>query len=206
MLFEGFPKIGRLSRGCTITEKIDGSNAQIGIWRESADTNGGDGTYGALAFAPADADGTRLVMAAGSRSRWLDTSSKGDNFGFAKWVAAHATELFALGEGRHFGEWWGSGIQRRYGLEGDDKRFSLFNVDRWGDGRQPRPACCGVVPVLHNGQFTDEAINNALEHLRVFGSVAATGFRNPEGVVVYHHATKTLFKKMVIGDENSKGE
>ena len=31
MIFEPFPKIARLSRPCVITEKIDGTNAQIYI-------------------------------------------------------------------------------------------------------------------------------------------------------------------------------
>ena len=29
MEFEAFPKIGRMNRDCTITEKIDGTNAQL---------------------------------------------------------------------------------------------------------------------------------------------------------------------------------
>ena len=29
MEFEEFPKVPRLSRGCVITEKIDGTNAQV---------------------------------------------------------------------------------------------------------------------------------------------------------------------------------
>jgi hypothetical protein len=64
---------------------------------------------------------------AGSRSRWL--TPEADNFGFAAWVKEHAVEFRALGPGRHFGEWWGRGINRGYGQL--IRWFSLFNVSRW---------------------------------------------------------------------------
>lgn len=138
--FESFPSIGRLSRNVVVTEKIDGTNGQIYV--------GDDG----------------LVMA-GSRNRWLGLEKIEDAFGFARWVKDHEDELRSgLGPGRHFGEWWGAGIQRRYGL--DHKRFSLFNAARWSDdpdergvdpeiglARAPRPECCHVVPVIWRGPF-----------------------------------------------------
>ena len=114
--FVEFPKMPRLSREIIVTEKIDGTNAQVYI--------GDDGT-----------------ILAGSRTRWI--TPENDNFGFAAWVRDNTDELLKLGPGSHFGEWWGAGIQRRYGL--NEKRFSLFNVARWGE---ERPACCSVVPVL----------------------------------------------------------
>jgi hypothetical protein len=47
-------------------------------------------------------------------------------------VAANAEAIAAtLGAGRHFGEWWGAGVQRRYGQTA--KRFSLFNVSKYGE-------------------------------------------------------------------------
>ena len=116
--FVGFSKIARLSREMVITEKIDGTNGCIFI--------GEDGEF--------------LV---GSRSRWI--TPENDNHGFARWVYDHKNELMSLGPGRHFGEWWGSGIQRGYGLTKGEKRFSLFNVKRW---KEERPSCCYVVPVL----------------------------------------------------------
>jgi hypothetical protein len=73
------------------------------------------------------------MMLAGSRSQYI--TPERDNHGFARWVQDDADELWALGEGRHFGEWWGSGIQRGYGLQKGEKRFSLFNVARWADDR-----------------------------------------------------------------------
>jgi hypothetical protein len=178
--FVAFDKIPRLRRGCTITEKIDGTNAQV--------------------YIPEDGG----PVLAGSRNRWI--TPEADNFGFAAWVQEHAEELRAgLGPGRHFGEWWGSGIQRRYGL--DHKRFSLFNTSRWtnedGKPHPSLPACVHVVPVLYNGVFAIEEIDAALGVLAGFGSVAAPGFMNPEGIVVYHHASRTLHK-VTLGDDGHK--
>lgn len=102
--FEDFPKIARLSRMMTITEKIDGTNAQIYI------TPGSPEEPGIIATMRDDSE-TDLIMFAGSRTRWI--TPEADNYGFAAWAKAHAEELFKLGAGRHFGEWWGSGIQRR---------------------------------------------------------------------------------------------
>jgi hypothetical protein len=172
--FVPFQKIPRLKRGCVITEKIDGTNAQVYI--------GEDG----------------FVMA-GSRNRWLTPAS--DNFGFARWVEEHAEELAKLGPGRHYGEWYGLGIQRGYGL--DHKRFALFNVGRW-EG-QELPACVGLVPKLYAGDFATDAVERALDALRLGGSVAAPGFMRPEGVCVYHAAAGTLYKVTLEKDEEPKG-
>lgn len=172
--FVAFPKMARLSREIIITEKIDGTNAQVFI----------------------DELGT---VRAGSRNRWITPQS--DNYGFAAWVEAHAEELRALGPGRHFGEWWGQGIQRGYGMKA--KRFSLFNVSRW-EADAARPACCGCVPVLYRGEFTTDAIAGELRDLETFGSVAAPGFNDPEGVVIFHVASGALFKKTIKNDAEPK--
>lgn len=169
--FEAFRKIPRLRRGCVITEKIDGTNAQI--------------------FVPEDPAAPLLF---GSRNRWITPAQ--DNYGFATWATAHAEELRLLGPGRHFGEWWGSGIQRRYGLT--EKRFSLFNAGRWS--ATPPPACCGIVPVLYSGAFTETAVDEVLARLRAEGSVAAPGFMDPEGIVVFHPASGATFKVTLDGD------
>ncbi|HEY9219580.1 MAG TPA: RNA ligase family protein [Phenylobacterium sp.] len=171
--FVEFPKMARFSREIIVTEKIDGTNAQVWI----------------------SDDGTEIR--AGSRSRWITPAD--DNYGFAGWVERNRDELLTLGPGRHFGEWWGHGIQRKYGMS--EKRFSLFNVSRWGD---ERPACCHVVPVLYRGDFNQDAIEAALEHLRTSGSIAAPGFTNPEGVVVFHTAGNVGFKKTLHKDELPK--
>jgi hypothetical protein len=176
MEFEEFPKIARLSRECTITEKIDGTNGCIFVQE----------------------DGSIMI---GSRTRWITPVD--DNFGFAKWVHEHMDELATLGPGRHFGEWWGAGIQRKYGQE--RKRFSLFNTFRWTDDAV-RPACCDVVPILYQGLFTTDAVGTAIERLQTLGSVAAPGFMNAEGLIVYHHAAKQYFKKTLHKDDEWKGK
>jgi hypothetical protein len=180
--FESFASIARLSRTVVVTEKIDGTNAQVFI----------------------SDDGQ---VRAGSRNRWLGLEKTEDAFGFARWAKEHEEELRQLGPGRHFGEWWGAGIQRRYGLT--EKRFSLFNVARWSDdpiARDPgepipaRPACCHVVPVLYRGVFDLASIDGILERLKLGGSIAAPGFMKPEGVVIWHEAARVLFKKTLDGD------
>ncbi len=177
--FESFEKIPRLRRGCVITEKIDGTNAQIYI----------------------PEDPTEPVLA-GSRNRWITPTH--DNYGWGRWVAEHAEELRAgLGPGRHYGEWWGSGIGRKYGL--DHKRFSLFNSGRWGDS-STRPACCGVVPVLYAGDFSTNVVDDLIAKLNTEGSVAAPGFMKPEGIVVYHSVARQLFKVMCVNDDVPKGK
>lgn len=200
MIFEPFPKVPRLRRDCTITEKIDGTNAQVAI-----EEGPPEGTSVMWLQARGDnhvALTGNLVLYAGSRNRWLDTSPKGDNFGFAKWVKEHAEELAKLGPGRHFGEWYGQGIQRGYGLT--EKRFALFNTDRW-DCAVDRPECCGVVPVLYRGPFDDTAVEHALQELRREGS-RAVPFMNPEGIIVWMHASRTMHKVTLEKDEAPKGE
>lgn len=192
--FQPFPKMARLSRICIITEKIDGTNAQILI--------GEDGS-----------------IRAGSRTRWI--TPQDDNYGFAAWVEKHAEELKTLGPGRHFGEWWGAGIQRGYGLK--EKRFSLFNVSRWAlYGTEPKqittadprivkmqdvlPPCCGLVPMLFEGMFSTEQALQSLESLKVNGSAAAPGFMRPEGIVIFHVAGNVGFKKTLDKDDEWKGK
>jgi len=175
MEFQAFDKIARLSRGCTITEKIDGTNACVCI--------GEDGEF-----------------QVGSRSRWITPDE--DNYGFAKWAYERKAELLNLGPGRHFGEWWGSGIQRRYELT--EKRFSLFNSARWNETKPPD--CCHVVPVLYSGIFTSTAADDALDLLRINGSIAAPGFTQPEGVIIYQSAGRVYFKKTLDRDDEWKGK
>lgn len=176
MDFVEFSKIYRVSRPCIVTEKIDGTNASICITE----------------------DGQFLT---GSRTRWITVTD--DNYGFAKWAEAHKEELISkLGVGHHFGEWWGQGIQRNYGLK--EKRFSLFNTSRWSDPML-RPACCHVVPVLYEGMFNTEKIEECISILRASGSIAAPGFLKPEGVVCYHIQGNFSLKKTLEKDEEHKG-
>jgi RNA ligase len=174
MNFNAFEKIPRLSREIVITEKIDGTNAQIYI--------GEDGEF--------------LV---GSRTQWI--TPENDNLGFARWAYEMKEDLLLLGVGSHFGEWWGKGIQRGYGL--NENRFSLFNTTRWAGVEHP--ACCDVVPELYRGEFETSAIAHALHALASLGSQAAPGFMNPEGVIIFHTAGNLMFKKTIKKDEEYKG-
>lgn len=191
MTFEPFPKIGRLKRDCLVTEKIDGSNAQIFIQAQGCSDQYPDSV--------ASVDGYSIF--AGSRNKYIQPGKTTDNFGFAGWVKDNAEELVKLGPGRHYGEWWGLGIQRGYGLT--ERRLSLFNPVRWA---LERPACCGVVPILYQGVFDSAAIEHAIGVLEKYGSHAKLGFMKPEGVIVWHSATKTYFKRLIEGDEISKTE
>jgi hypothetical protein len=271
--FKEFSKIPRLNRDICISEKIDGTNAQILIepivLEAQGGTRGGNNPVGdELALVPKPPSAYDVMMtdeaqiyaiSAGSRNRWLGIG-KADNFGFAGWVKDNAAALVALfGPGRVFGEWWGAGIQRRYGLTA--KRFSPFNVSRYGEVtayldprcvtgpfphgperevdhkfhkgvkvcqcREARAAIKaeigGVlvepVPVLYRGPWhcpislgRDEgqaesvwAPQWALNKLRAEGSQAVP-FLNPEGIVVFHEASGTLYKATLEGDEKPKGQ
>lgn len=203
--------MARLSREVVITEKIDGTNAQVFI-EYTLDDPTGDDTLLWRRFDGLSAGGV-LTMRVGSRTRWL--TRQADNFGFAKWVQENAEALIGLGQGRHFGEWWGSGIQRGYGLT--EKRFSLFNVSRWIDphtnyGGIPTapqefaPACCHVVPILGRFEMNTNAVNAAVRQLSEQGSSAAPGFMKPEGVVVWHTAGNVGFKKTIEKDDQPKSK
>jgi len=217
----------RLSRECIITEKIDGTNAQISIVPRSE-----IGLDGPVPEATAIND--TFAMFVGSRTRWIRPKQPGekgdpDNYGFAHWCKENAAELFKLGPGRHFGEWFGRGINRAYGME--DRKFALFNVSRWAIrhdhafelgvneliyskepgkthvllGSKPGPLCCTTVPLLYRGLFDHFAVKGCMELLRDAGSSAAPGFRKPEGIVIYHIAAGQCFKKTIEGDESPKG-
>lgn len=186
--FTAFPKMARMSREMIVTEKIDGTNGCIFI--------GYDGEF--------------LV---GSRSRWL--TKEADNFGFHRWATENKEQLMQLGPGRHFGEWWGSGIQRGYDLPKGEKRFSLFNVSRWidartaltpGDKQEFAPYCCHVVPILHFGCFDTAFAEGQLTILKANGSVASPGFMNPEGIIVWHTAGNFGLKKTIDKDDQPKGQ
>ena len=208
--FEAFPKIPRLNRNITITEKIDWTNAAVVIVPlAEIDHIAYSHTDSIDLFEPAHSAliarvGDFFVFAQ-SRNRFITPGA--DNYGFARWVQANAEALVTtLGPGRHFGEWWGSGIQRGYGLTKGDKRFSLFNTGRWSTEALPvgLPAL-GLVPTLYSGPFDQLAIDLAVANLDVDGSVAAEGYDNPEGIVVWHEAARQSFKVLLEGDAVHKG-
>lgn len=180
--FVPWPKTPRLFRSILITEKIDGTNGAIIV------TNDGR-------------------VAAQSRNRLVTPGKDTDNYGFARWVHENAGALRdALGVGYHYGEWYGSGIGRGYGLTGGEKRFALFNVNRYEknphindvDGLE-------IVPVLGriDGLDTD-SIRGRLAALDLNGSTAVPGFMRPEGIIVYFTASDQVYKVLIENDHVAK--
>lgn len=205
--FKPWPKIPRLFRECMISEKIDGTNAAVGIMEFPPGTyyvHGGETVPYETVYVPTQ-DSDFLIYA---QSRKKIITPDADNFGFARWVHDNAEALLPLGAGLHFGEWWGSGIGRGYGLENGEKRFSLFNVNRYADSvklvaeKLPNVA---LVPVLYTGPFTTHAVEHQVEILRRSGSVAAPGFMRPEGVITWHSALNGCFKTTLEKDNEWKG-
>src|SRR5258705_1500479 len=192
--FTPFPKISRLNRDICITEKIDGTNAAVGITPEG-------------------------TVYAQSRNRII-FHGKDDNMGFALWVQQNADSLKLLGPGIHFGEWWGVGIGRGYDIH--ERRFSLFNVKRWEkefEGALVVQALhkisVYVVPVLYEGPWhlpsiclncTDFAPFHIINELKKTGSKAVLNYMKPEGIVVYHKAGNVLFKATIEKDQEWKGK
>lgn len=185
--FETFQKIPRLCREVVITEKMDGTNAQV--------------------FVPPD---PALPLAIGSRNRWITPGKLTDNYDFARWVMDNEEAIRRLGPGRHFGEWWGVGIARRYNIS--ERRWSLFNATQWTDQElhdRGLPANVTVVPILYRGELEPNWDGTAcvrspawiaVARLRHDGSVAAPGFMNPEGIVLFHRAMGRLAKWTFDGD------
>lgn len=211
--FKAWPKTPRLNRNCIATEKIDGTNSAVIVVPttvpDQAEVQPVTDDCIAVVALP---DGQEFAVYAQSRKRLLRPGKQTDNFGFAAWVKENALELVAgLGEGYHYGEWWGSGIQRAYGLTDGERRFSLFNAGRWHDreangcGSDVVPECCSVVPVLATGNILNAVAEGALAMLEDNGSFAAPDFDNPEGIVVYHTAARQTFKVTLEGDESPKG-
>lgn len=152
----------------TITEKIDGTNACVII---------NDGN----------------IAGVQSRKRFITTED--DNYGFAKWVEDNKTELITMGDGYHYGEWAGPGIQKNP-LKLDKKHFFLFNTLRWNENNHNRPNCCDVVPVLYHGELKPDTIPELLEVMKEDGVTR-------EGVIVYYHAFRK-YTKHTIKSPNGK--
>lgn len=197
-MFEPFGKLTRFSHDWTISEKIDGSNAQVFIL-DTMSQGGIEPEDGHIATV--QQDGQRYFVYAGSRNKLLTPGKQTDHMGFAGFVKERAEDFVrTLGAGRHFGEWYGNGIQRNYGLS--EKRFALFNP-RWRGVELPDRV--DVVPVLFEGYLHDAGVfDEKLRELKADGSYLVPGFDNPEGIVMYHGPSKTLFKKTFDYDEQGK--
>jgi hypothetical protein len=169
-----------------ITEKIDGTNACVVITEE--------GTVGAQS--------RNRMIPMGPRGMDDIFWRKADNAGFGAWVREHQDQLADfLGPGYHYGEWFGKGIQRKYGLS--DKRFALFNTSRWGFLSDPEQAPnipgLTVVPLLRTDTFDTEVIKDVFAELMEVGSQAVPGFMKPEGIIVYHDGN--IYKMTDQGDK-----
>jgi hypothetical protein len=185
MNFIKWPKIPRLKNEVFhISEKIDGTNACIVIERSPAIDF--DST---TPIATLWKNGIGFNVGAQSRTRLI--TPEDDNYGFAVWVQTNAEQLLEdLGEGHHFGEWWGQGIQRGYDLK--EKRFSLFNPTKHSE-------ICSHVPILLSCEFENlhEWIINLTENLETTGSRAAPGYMKPEGLVIYGEQSKAYWKVII---------
>ena len=165
--FQAWPKTPRLNKPVVFTEKIDGTNGAIHVTED-------------------------LEVGAQSRNKLITPQE--DNYGFAGWVQEHAEDLASmLGPGIHYGEWWGHGIQRGYGLPKGDRRFSLFNINRYG-GISRGDFGLGVVPFLGHSEGGFGRADRVLRNLLATGSEAAPGYMNPEGIIAYHTASGQVYK------------
>ena len=186
-MFMPWPKIPRWESEVIITEKIDGTNAQIHIVPDDMEVTA------MVSFSMKASKIDNHFVLAGSRNRYI--SPHNDNFGFAQWVYDNHEELYqTLGPGRHFGEWWGKGIQRGYGL--DHKKFSLFNVHKWSSLRTPLLQTVPIITTLDEDEYSDlfESILDARDYLTRYGSFAVSGYMKPEGMMVFHSRSNQLFK------------
>ena len=178
--FEAWPKIPRAILGdCVMTNKMDGTNACVII-------EGG------------------VIVGVQSRKRMLnvgkdpETKQERDNYGFASHVVHNKETFLALGEGRHYGEWAGEGIQKNpHDLTG--KQFFLFNTLRWGV-HNPPPKGIQVVEVLHHGEYTRQTVDDVMNDL--LDRSVTEGWK-AEGIVVYFPKIKAMEKHTF---EYSKGK
>ena len=210
--FEAWPKTPRLNRDIVITEKIDGTNSAIQIIKLTEENSFEvdedlrqftNDTDNAKVTAFYFVDGEQYAVIAQSRNRIITPGKGTDNAGFAGWVRVNGPSLVAdLGEGIHYGEWWGQSIQHGYGM--DRKVFSLFNTHHWGAANF-KTENLRVVPVLYAGPFSQNEINKVLEDLNKFGSYARAFHPKPEGIIIYHTAAKQVFKVLCENDEIPKG-
>ena len=170
--FQPWPKIGRVSPfSVVISEKLDGTNGCIVI-----------------------RDGKLLAVQ--SRKRFIVEGD--DNYGFAKWVNENLEDILKLGDGHHYGEWAGEGIQKNpHSMVG--KKFFLFNTARWNPDNPNRPDCCDVVPVLYEGTLEPETIPNVMDQL-LKDSPAPM---RPEGVVCFYKSFK-MYTKHTFNSPNGK--
>jgi len=210
LTFEPWPKIPRWSNETvTITEKIDGTNACVVILPYSPDHESmiQEGYAKAFGYDNPDLMAEMYTFAVQSRKRFIKPGKETDNAGFAAWAWENAKALIELlGYGKHYGEWWGRGIQRGYGL--DEKRFSLFRPWRYEHlALTDEVPGLGVVPTLYaggaEGLLTTSIILATLEQE---GSKAAPGYMRPEGIIIQSQLTQSTYKAFTWDDGRPKSE
>lgn len=164
-LFKAWPKIPRgKGQQVTISEKLDGTNSCV-IIKEGE------------------------IVGVQSRNRMITVDD--DNYGFAKWVSENKEKLEQLGDGYHYGEWYGAGIQKNPHNK-DGKYFALFNTFRYGEHNPlPEGLNIEIVPVVFRGAQEDIIIEEQMGMLEENAKVE--GY-NPEGLIIYYHNTRTFEK------------
>jgi len=203
MEFQKFSSIPRLSKEkMRITEKLDGSNGAIRIrpFDPLVDASA------ALSVVAVDDNGMYNVWVQ-SRNRFIAPGKSTDNAGFAGWVSDNLNELVSiLGPGDHYGEWWGSGIQRGYGVP---KRFSLFNAERWLGELHPTDDMFDlglyIVPLLFTGPYDGAKIQELKQDLIDNGSKASPGYK-AEGLIVELREIGARYKVLTENDDIHKWE
>lgn len=207
LTFEAWPKIPRWSNEkVTVTEKIDGTNAAVIILPYSHDhlpliDDGYAKQLHGLNL------GGYATFAVQSRKRFIKPGKDTDNAGFAGWAFENATSLTdILGYGKHYGEWWGRGIQRGYDQEG--KRFSLFRPWRYEHlALTDEVPGLDVVPTLYSGGAEGLlATSIILATLEQEGSKAAPGYMRPEGIIIQSQLTQSTYKAFTWDDGRPKSE
>lgn len=208
--FKAWPKTPRLANELMhITEKIDGSNACIVIlpFDPAYDVFEASQNFTLVTVAGED-----YKVAAQSKGRYLFDEKGKDNFNFARWVQENIIELVrTLGYGRHYGEWWGSGIQRGYGLVNGERRFSLFDTRRWGHQSEGYESIVNskvinidVVPELYHGAVDLAQINEILRILDMDGSQVVESYQKAEGVIVNFALSRVSYKAFIDDDGRPK--
>lgn len=185
MEFEKWPQIPRINKALVfVSEKIDGTNAQIAINDET--------------IAPILNEAGRTIVEpsvcttvrAGSRKRWI--SQDYDNYGFAAKVAKYRNPLSKLlPTGRHYGEWAGPGIQRNP-LKLQFNTFFSFNTKlfqpEYLERIQEEIPWFDVVPLWFQGNL--EEFTKLLPYLKEGRPLDARQFSGPaEGFVAFISGT-----------------
>jgi|SRR6185436_7882699 len=208
LTFEAWPKIPRWANDTvTVTEKIDGTNAAVIILPYQIDHEPliQDG-YAKVYASEDDPDAKGFTFATQSRKRFIKPGKETDNAGFAQWAWDNAIALIQLlGYGKHYGEWWGRGIQRGYDQEG--KRFSLFRPWRYEHlALTDEVPGLGVVPTLYTGGWDGLTVSEEIDKLEKQGSKAAPGFMLPEGVIIQSALAQSTYKAFTWDDGRPKSE